>query len=93
MLVHREKVLSWVPPTQGKVNLNFDGALFRSSGTVGLGVRVCNKKSEVLPAMCRKEVVMFEVDDAEAMAAPRSTDGFTSGFFSFDSGRGFFGGY
>lgn len=71
LVVHKECLLSWKPPPQGKIKLNFLGALFPSFGTAGLGVIVRDDRGEVLLALCRKEVGVLEVDDVEAMAALR----------------------
>lgn len=37
LIVHKELVLSWKPPTQVMVKLNFDGALFQYSNSAGIG--------------------------------------------------------
>ncbi|KAG6726200.1 hypothetical protein I3842_02G069700 [Carya illinoinensis] len=63
--------LSWKPPPEGKFKLNFCGALIRSSSTAGIGDILRDVKGDIIMAMRRKEVGVFEVDDIEALAALR----------------------
>lgn len=44
LLLSEDRVLSWIPPPQGKVKLKFDGAVFQFSGHVGIGMIVEDDK-------------------------------------------------
>ena len=63
------KVVHWSPPSENQVKINFDGALFGESDSVGIGVVIWNSKGVVMAALSEKIVKPQATKLAEILAA------------------------
>ena len=62
----------WQPPNRAQYNVNFDGALFNSENSVGLGVVIRNDMGQVMVSLSQKTTLPFTAIEVEAMAARRA---------------------
>ena len=62
----------WEPPPTSHLKVNFDGAVFRETEEVGLGVVVHDSHGKVLVALAKKIKLPSSSDEAEALAAVRA---------------------
>ena len=80
----------WMPPVEGEIKVNFDGAQFRDLGKAGLGVIIRNSRGHALASLSEQAPLPFSPDIVEAMAAARAISfaqglGFTSFILEGDS--------
>lgn len=64
--------LHWCPPEQFQYKANFDGAVFKSSNSAGLGVVICNNKGAVIGALSMHIPLPHSVAEVEALACRRA---------------------
>ena len=69
-VVQRDRVC-WSPPISPMVKVNFDGAVFKDLGEVGIGVVVHDSQGLVLASMSEEILLSQSVTDVEAMFALR----------------------
>ncbi|XP_050255093.1 uncharacterized protein LOC126700980 [Quercus robur] len=62
----------WSPPPSNCLKLNFDGAVFREFGKVGLGVVVHDCQGNAIASWSKQAPLPFSSDIVEAMAATRA---------------------
>nr|POF05590.1 putative protein phosphatase 2c 51 [Quercus suber] len=60
--------LHWCPPEQFQYKANFDGAVFKSSNSAGLGAVICDNKGAVIGALSMHVPFPQSVAEVEAMA-------------------------
>ena len=63
---------SWTPPNTNSFKANFDGAVFNSSNSAGVGVIICDNNGEVTVAMSERILLPNIVLEVEAMACRRA---------------------
>lgn len=67
---HGEKtVCRWVPPDQGSLKLNVDGAVFATQKTVGVGAVLRGEKGGVIFSTCKKEHEINDPIEIELLAS------------------------
>ena len=62
-------LLRWRPPTAGSVKTNYDGAMFRESDKVGIGVVIRGSEGQVLAALSEQLVKPPSVEILELLTA------------------------
>lgn len=72
LIVKKENVLLWQPPSHDKVKVNFNGVLFKNKATVGIGIILKDGARNVLFVLSRKEVRLFEMGEIESLVALKS---------------------
>nr|XP_023870397.1 uncharacterized protein LOC111982997 [Quercus suber] len=82
--------VSWSPPSENRVKINFDGALFGESDSAGIGVVIRNSEGEVMAALSEKIVKPQAAELFEILAARRAVlfstkTGFYNSIFEGDS--------
>ena len=65
---HQSAAQLWNPPKQGWYKVNTDGAVFRETGSYGIGVVVRNEKGQIMGALCRRLEMLLGVLEVEAKA-------------------------
>jgi len=63
---------TWTLPSEGFYKINFDGAIFESSGRAGLGVVVRDVEGMIIAALSQNILLPSSVDSVEALAARRA---------------------
>ena len=78
-------VASWCPPYENQVKINFDGALFGESDSVGISVVIWSSEGGVLAALSEKIMKPHSAELVEILAA-RCAVLFSckNGFLQFD---------
>lgn len=66
-VVNRREDAVWLPPRQGVIKVNVDGAVFKGVG-IGLGVVIRDSVGDVLRSACQQAKQGWEVDVIEAKA-------------------------
>ena len=69
--LHR-KHTHWKPPEAGLFKVNYDGAIFKEQGRVGIGVVICNSDGAVLASLSQQIPLPTTVAQVEALAAWRA---------------------
>ena len=64
--------LHWCPPEQFQYKANFDGAVFKSCNSAGLGVVICDNKGAVIGALSMHIPLPQSVAEVEALACKRA---------------------
>ena len=62
----------WLPPPPNQYKANSDGAIFKDSGTTGLGVVVRDSEGMVIAALLERIALPPTVEDVEALACRRA---------------------
>ena len=62
----------WSPPPTNSLKVNFDGALFKDIGKVGLGVVIRNNQGQAIASLSEQIPLPFSSDVVEALAAARA---------------------
>ena len=65
-------VVCWGPPSENLVKINFDGALFGESNSVGIGVVIRNPNGGVMAALSKKIVKPQAAELVEILATRRA---------------------
>ena len=65
---HPSATQLWIPSKQGWYKVNTDGAVFRETGSCGIGVVVRNEKGQIMGALCRRPELPLRALEAEAKA-------------------------
>ena len=60
----------WLPPPPNQYKANSDGAIFKDSGTTGLGVVVCESEGMVIAALSERIALPPMVEDVEPFHSP-----------------------
>ena len=63
---------TWTPPSKGFYKINFDGAIFESSGRAGMGVVVRDVEGMAIAALSQNLPLPSSVDSVEVLAARRA---------------------
>ena len=61
----------WEPPPSPLLKINFDGAVFKDKGEVGIGVVVCDSHGMVIASLAENIQRPSSSDEVEALAAVR----------------------
>ena len=64
--------LYWCPSEQFQYKANFDGAVFKSLSSAGLGVVICDNKGAVIGALSMHIPLPRSVAEVEALACRRA---------------------
>lgn len=70
--VVQKDCVCWSPPISPMVKVNFDGAVFKDLGEVGIGFVVHDSQGLVLASMSEKVLLPQSVTDVEAKVAVRA---------------------
>lgn len=66
------KRVAWIPPPDGCLKINLDGATFKEIEKVGLGVIIWNDRGQVLASLSKKIQLPFSFALVKAMAVARA---------------------
>ena len=64
--------IRWNPPPSTSLKINFDGAVFRETDEVGLGVVVCDHQGRVMASMFENIKLASSSNEVEALAVMRA---------------------
>ena len=64
--------VTWIPPPENSLKINFDGALFKDINKAGLGVIIRDNQGQVLASLSEQVQLSCSSDLVEAIAAARA---------------------
>ena len=64
--------VTWIPPPENSLKINFDGALFKDINKAGLGVIIRDNQGQVLASLSEQVQLPCSDDLVEAIAAARA---------------------
>ena len=64
--------VTWIPPSENSLKINFDGALFKDINKAGLGVIIRDNQGQVLASLSEQVQLPCSSDLVEAIAAARA---------------------
>ena len=62
------RIEGWTPPREGWYKVNVDGAMFKGSGSCGIGIVIRNKKDLLMSVMSKKMDIALGALEVEAKA-------------------------
>lgn len=64
----------WLPPEASQYKINFDGALFQTANSTGIGVIIRDERGQVMVTLSQKIPPPFTAIEVEALAARRALE-------------------
>ena len=62
------RTIGWTPPGEGWYKVNIDGAVFKESGSCGIGIVIRNKRGQIMGVMSKKMNLPLGALEVEAKA-------------------------